>query len=738
MEDSNRDNQTRLIRETFMRETSEAINEAEAEEEERVTGTREQLVEDMIRGQAELDRPEEADGEIQEARSEGLLQQLQDTRRNQEAYTGVTLEDVREMVNDLEAGRPVHTVQDVRNGVVAGVDPVANTEPRLMRIDMSNVPTGMTAEEFVRQYQSTGMTYTSTGSTVTGTITTNSDSTTYVDSTNLDAEMLETTSRLIDEGTVTVDEENGARIVTGDEPDPPLANDTPSTIKQIRAKMRKADPKDYKRAAEVAIANKFVQNIHNLEKKRETYLSKLKIAPDEIAVDMKGHMFFNNFYDHIDSIRASKSFTFNKNFDLFHKFHGRRQGKPSQRLAVNAIRLNDIHLSNVNVDSTPVIKKYFFINRTAFLESRGQRIKVTKRNNVTISDILDISKKLRRASTLMEESIVYLRDAIGNVLPPDDFEIFYQLQSLTEDNPVTVLLKFRDVVVTNSIELSRELGTMILKLEGTHHMAPNKLAPYLVFQSFPSGMRMTFNSEDAVAGWRHSHLTQGIANGFNAFCTGNQDYTLDQPSALEIESHIHRLKEFVSWESLEGGPHFRIENINPIGTKHHPIKNSRGRSVATDSYIRGMIKVINETDGGFGSFSDCFRITNVNGALSFVVDRVTFYTRIIEMFDESALNNLRLHDRNKRYYYVPQANQFYRVRTNIEVEPRRLQEEAIKKIATIPPVYMNGKYTKPTIVEQSDPFAGKRFSPHPDVMNELINVILYHLTNKLEEHGKSS
>lgn len=94
----------------------------------------------------------------------------------------------------------------------------------------------------------------------------------------------------------------------------------------------------------------------------------------------------------------------------------------------------------------------------------------------------------------------------------------------------------------------------------------------------PLGARGTVSVVEFVVGYRHSHLetvpddfgfVEECSPGFTDFCTGG-DQPIDQARITMIdegfdidfvELYLHLCNEFVTWESIEGGPHIHIEDI---------------------------------------------------------------------------------------------------------------------------------------------------------------------------------
>jgi len=86
------------------------------------------------------------------------------------------------------------------------------------------------------------------------------------------------------------------------------------------------------------------------------------------------------------------------------------------------------------------------------------------------------------------------------------------------------------------------------------------------------GMRGTISALEYTCGYRHSHLTASN-NYFGAFCTGADGINdlwaelqlgsnISEDFDIKLEGFIHQMESFLSYESLEGIPYFRITGMN--------------------------------------------------------------------------------------------------------------------------------------------------------------------------------
>ena len=111
------------------------------------------------------------------------------------------------------------------------------------------------------------------------------------------------------------------------------------------------------------------------------------------------------------------------------------------------------------------------------------------------------------------------------------------------------------------------------------------------------GVRGTLSYVEYKCGYRHSHL-QGKSEfenspTFSSFCLGTGDYAETQRTWLEgkefnqedFELLLYQTGAYVRWESLGGGPYFRMENIAVGGTNTYVS--------GIDHHFRNIVKYLN-------------------------------------------------------------------------------------------------------------------------------------------------
>ena len=699
-------------------------------------------IEDLI---PEGPHDQEPDGEVREAQSEGLAQQLAQADENQEIYQGVTEERLREAINDIigESHEP-HDEQ---------LDEVVEEQPRAVRVDVNSLPDGITLADHTRYYDQTGNLIVGSSTETQVTVDTNSTtdavtgSPTYITDNN---------SGLIYTGsvTVTVDGTGDARPVEEVEI-PPMS------------------PEETQRMIETVRQNKIAAQEESIKHKRATYLEDISITKDDlvIVVNEDNDDIFNLYHIDVEGeylvrdatsnyrltnrnrgssnskfCRNSLVFDKNMNYLVINADGRRSRGLLSDqkiRTRRDRRRIWNNQLNHGSADHYGTEESFVIVDKDTFINSRGRKWKVKRRENMSYLKIKEAKAYYSIRFEQTEMFLKWMKDILNQICSPEDYEILYIFDkfgtSLT--NIFRLIFRFRDITITNSIEMTHHIGDMLTMTMGKHDLS-SLFEVSCMLEGGIHGARITFTPEDARASYRHSHLTSGMKN-FSGFCTGGEDYSAGRESrATEYDIHYHyfKISSFLKWESLEGGPHFKMETINAHGNVINLSKTTMSGIDSSIIYIRELMNRVNQHPDKFDYFSDCFSIINTQGVLKFIVNYEMFYEKFIELFDNETIKNI--HRRMGLYLntYNTLDKTFHEILNESAILPERILKDAKANLQLLVPVYMNGKYIRPHLTNYNANAAldGMRFCPEPDSMRAIAQYILYKLTDKLEKHGNTS
>lgn len=125
---------------------------------------------------------------------------------------------------------------------------------------------------------------------------------------------------------------------------------------------------------------------------------------------------------------------------------------------------------------------------------------------------------------------------------------------------IQVIIHFPEIVISNSRRLKHTIRDLYIII----NMGAN-----LQFCSRFNGFRAKKSYAEYLTGYGHSHMNSGGAPaGAQQFCLGETEFArlVDgfrnaKWDRVRFEMFAIQLQDYLSWESLEGGPYCRIENI---------------------------------------------------------------------------------------------------------------------------------------------------------------------------------
>jgi len=218
-----------------------------------------------------------------------------------------------------------------------------------------------------------------------------------------------------------------------------------------------------------------------------------------------------------------------------------------------------------------------------------------------------------------------------------DFFLFKKF----EIHKMYIVVRFPLIPITNSKNYKHIIRDLFIRMPVDLMVHPARLT----FDTI-QGSRATVTTAEAVSGYRHSHLGSYSFLGpedqcdYGNFCTGSgQDIDINRMvlntgyDANMFRLMLMQFKTFAEWESIEGTPYKRLEEIALKDTRYDAISSSallrsylnriigehiaRGRdidinwklsrgvySIVNDEKFDDMLRVLEETDPSIYYFRD--------------------------------------------------------------------------------------------------------------------------------------
>ncbi|MHA1199670.1 MAG: hypothetical protein ACTSQF_10120 [Candidatus Heimdallarchaeaceae archaeon] len=408
---------------------------------------------------------------------------------------------------------------------------------------------------------------------------------------------------------------------------------------------------------------------------------------------------------------------------------------------------NRIDVSNSNLGKkyfTQGYNKWLVVNKTAFVSSGGKDFKIKHRVGYTVQETLAIKKKLVKQITEGKEFVEYLKSLIGQIYDEENYEIIYEynfMLGLTYNN-FYIYFQFPNLTITNSIEMSHQIENLMTRWRGQHYLGDTRNA--FRISGGMEGLRTTFSAKDAFHGYSHSHLSTGSFGMWDQFCMGEQHFMSNINSfsgttnELEFETMLIGMLDHVQWESLEGGPYTKMESIGQDSGGLIVPRRLRTLNIYGSDTLAELMQIIRE-NVDFNRLYDAFILRPIsNKETVYTFDEKKFIQLFNKELGEEAILNFHEEWEIDPIVYIPSENIFRRSDFDIRLASswKSLLRDARKKVSGVPITYMNGKYIRPLIVQEPEPNQkiSKKViqSLHPDVIVYVANIIHYHLLNELK------
>jgi hypothetical protein len=152
---------------------------------------------------------------------------------------------------------------------------------------------------------------------------------------------------------------------------------------------------------------------------------------------------------------------------------------------------------------------------------------------------------------------------------------------------IRFFIRYKNVTVENDEGNSREVNELVFQIR--FRLSNKELYDI-------KAKRFAASHEELMSDYTHSHVSGGLFNWTTSICLGDTDINhtrqkLNVQFSTELfELFLMQLDEFVTWESLSGGPYIRMDQVMPVRHRGMPVDK-----VDIDSAVAGIC--LNEYKG---------------------------------------------------------------------------------------------------------------------------------------------
>lgn len=231
----------------------------------------------------------------------------------------------------------------------------------------------------------------------------------------------------------------------------------------------------------------------------------------------------------------------------------------NDRIELKQLDLDTGEITNYIVESDykDFCKKIVIIDNKETLAKIKEFIKIKSEiNNIYADLIKEFDTYSNKVSTF--ENSKHIKKLV-DVLKHHFDESNYQIKYNEEEDVFDIILKYNDITITNSQGKSHFIKSLFVRVS-FDHMANH-------FYSSMYGYAGELSILELISGYTHSHLRSNAVY-WERFCTGTSEITglLNDLNANNFDANrfdlfLYNLKEYITWESLEGGPYIKIEKL---------------------------------------------------------------------------------------------------------------------------------------------------------------------------------
>lgn len=215
----------------------------------------------------------------------------------------------------------------------------------------------------------------------------------------------------------------------------------------------------------------------------------------------------------------------------------------------------------------------------------GNRTRYVSISDIAPASSTEIDSYIKNKDKELKESLIQIKEIVKSnkknllEIKKSLTEIFGDNWDIQEDFEnlkynMSLILRFPEVTIRNGRKGKRVLYDLFVRL---------KFNEKLVLTESMHGRRGAVTYSEYKTGYRHSHLpsssshTEATSNicDWKQFCLGSseiaaiqRDWIIDRDSSvgeafniIQFELFMYQIQAYVSWESLGGGPHIRMENV---------------------------------------------------------------------------------------------------------------------------------------------------------------------------------
>lgn len=154
---------------------------------------------------------------------------------------------------------------------------------------------------------------------------------------------------------------------------------------------------------------------------------------------------------------------------------------------------------------------------------------------------------------------IMIKKSTAKTIIEESFEAaFPGLWEAADDSSQEIIVHFPKITISNKNKSTHEINDMFVRFGFTSNLK-NMMVP--------RATRTTRSIDEVIVGYIHSHLST-VYHGYGDFCFGDtaiartlEDLRVSEITKDKLTGFLLQFDDYIHWESLEGGPYFKIEDL---------------------------------------------------------------------------------------------------------------------------------------------------------------------------------
>jgi hypothetical protein len=266
-----------------------------------------------------------------------------------------------------------------------------------------------------------------------------------------------------------------------------------------------------------------------------------------------------------------------------------------------------------------------------FFNSKGKEFIIKFKSEFSYRNILNLKHFLINSLIRNIDKREILRNYTGNIYDEIEYDILSVYSILVngfEEFIINfwIILKETNIIISNSIEQQKNIGDFYIYL----HAECNNYEFNIV--SSLNGIKVNYSITELINRYTHSHLPSESNERFSNFCLGTSNLFagISKINEIDFQGLLFGIKDYLRWESLEGGPYKKIEHLSllkPVDIEETIIFDS----IYSKDELKYLITaILNHLD----VFKSIFKLKCINGKYKFQYNIYELFDVIAEIYQE--------------------------------------------------------------------------------------------------------